>query len=109
MADKKIKLNIGKPIIISASVSKEQLEILDLLSLHHQTTRSAMFAKLIIDHSDIDASIRAIAERVVANYCEINVNFDDFLRSAGIWLEQKKISQYYIERIIQEVRNRYAA
>ncbi len=109
MADKKTKLNIGKPVIISASVSKEQLEIIDLLALHHQETRSKMFGKLIVENSDIDASIRAIAERVVANYCESNVNFNDFLKSAGVWLEQKKISNYYIERIIQEVRNRYAA
>ena len=102
------KINIGKPVIISASVSKETLEILDLLSLHHEESRSSMFTKLIKENFEANDSIRAIAEKIVANYCESNVNFEDYLKSASIWLEQKKINNYYSERIIQEVRNRYA-
>ena len=102
------KINIGKPIIISASVSKETLEMLDLLALHQDESRSSMFTKLIVNGTDTNESIRAIAEKIVANYCESNANFEDYLKSAAIWLEQKKINGYYTERIIQEVRNRYA-
>lgn len=95
--------------IISASISKSQRELLDLLALKNETTRSDMFSRLLTENTDQNQTIRAIAERLVANYCESNVGLEVFLRSAKVWLEQKKISAYYIERIIGEVKHRYEA
>jgi len=95
--------------IISASVSKSQRELLDLVALKNETTRSDMFSRLLTEQVDANQTIRAIAERLVANYCEANVGIDVYLRAAKTWLEQKKISAYYIERIIQEIRHRYEA
>lgn len=102
-----VNIDIGDKLIISMSLTKEQVSMLDLMSLSHQVSRSMMIARLLTLHSTPDAFVKEIAERVTANYCEKNVEFEKYLSSARIWLEQKKINQYHIERIIQEVINNY--
>lgn len=100
-------LDIGGKITFSVSITKEQQATLDLMALRHEITRSAMLSRLIMLHADIDVNVREIAERITAKYCEQNIPFEEFKDSAKIWLEQEKISPYYIERIIEEFTKNY--
>jgi len=104
-----IGIDIGSKEIYTLSSTKEQLFLLDLMALRHQVSRSVMVARLISLHSDVDIFITEIAERIVGEYCEKNIDFEQYLKSAAIWLESKKISAYYRERIIEEVRRNYAS
>jgi len=102
-------IEIGAKEVYTLSSTREQLSLLDLMALRHQITRSVMVARLISLHSDPDVFISEVSERITADYCEKNVDFEVYLRSAKIWLEQKKISTYYRERIIEEVRRNYGS
>ena len=99
----------GKKVITTISATEEQLSILDLMALRHEVTRSAMLSRLIVLHADVDVNVCEVAERITGKYCESNVPFEGFLDSAKTWLEQKKISQFHIERIIDEIRRNHEA
>lgn len=100
-------LNIGEKVVFSISMTKEQQATLDLMALRHEISRSAMLSRLTMLHADVDVNIREIAERITAKYCEQNIPFETFKESAKIWLEQAKITPYYIERIIEEFTKNY--
>jgi hypothetical protein len=100
-------ITVGEKVIFTLSATKEQKEMLDLMALRHEVTRSIMFSRLISLHADTNVNIKIIADRLIANYCDTNIPFDQFLKSAAVWLESKKISTYYIERIIEEIKRNY--
>jgi len=98
------KIDIGERVVTSISMPVEQLEMLDLLSLSYEETRSSMISKLIIERNEVEESIKKIAERILSNFCKSDSNFEDYLRAAGVWLNQKKISTYHTEKILQQAR-----
>ena len=104
---KKSLIGIGEKVITTISFVKEQLNILDLIALRYQVTRSGMISKLIMLHSDIDVNIREIVEHLIGDYAQTNMPFDDYVSAAEVWLEQKNISTYHRERIIEELRKNY--
>lgn len=102
-------LQIGNKIITSISMSKEQQDVLDLISLSEEVSRSAVINKLLSEHINESENIKKIAQRVVANYSESNIDFESFIKAAGSWLAQKKISAYYTEKILEEVKKIHAS
>ena len=103
------KIEIGGRVITSISMSAEQLETLDLLSLSNEESRSGLVSKLISDRSNINSSIKIIANRILSNYEKIGGDFENYMRAAEVWLFEKKISQYYIKKISQEVKKLHEA
>lgn len=104
MQENEKQLDIGRKVITSISMTKEQLEILDLICLGCENTRSAVIIDLIESSSNIDKTIETVAYRIVANYSKKNIDFDPYLNAAKTWLVQKRISAYHIERIIEEAK-----
>ena len=102
------KIDIGGKVVTSISMTEEQLETLDLLSLGNEDSRSATISRMITE-IEVEPPIKKIAERIVANYSKNNDNFARYLKAAEVWLSQKKISPYYIEKIIAEVKRNYEA
>ena len=103
------KVEIGGRVITSISMSEEQLETLDLLTLSNEESRSGMISKWISDRSNISTAIKTIANRIMSNYSKVGGDFDNYMRAAEVWLFEKKISQYYIKKISQEVKKLHEA
>ncbi len=102
-----MELLAGKKVTFTLSATEEQLAILDLTALRHEVSRSAMTARLILLHADVDINIGEVAERLTGKYCEKNVSFEKYLNACESFLESKKISQYHIERVIEEIRRNH--
>jgi len=106
----KSEIKIGKKISTSISMSNEQLELLDLICLSYENSRSAIIIDLIeSSNNQLDKMILKIAERIVADYNKDAKEFDSYLKAARIWLAQKKISAYHIKKIIEEAKKIHGA
>lgn len=106
----KTEIKIGKKISTSISMSNEQLELLDLICLSCENSRSAIIIDLIeSSNNQLDKMILNIAERIVADYNKNEKEFNDYLKAARIWLTQKKISAYYIKKIMVEAKKIHEA
>lgn len=109
MQETEKSLSIGNKIITSISISKEQLDVLNLISLGSENSRSEVINRLLTECNNIEEIITTIAQRIVANYSESNIDFESFIKAAGSWLAQKKISAYHSERILEEAKKLHAA
>ena len=101
-------VDIGRKVITSISMSKEELEKLDLLALACYKTRSTMITQLVSGFCKDSLPVKKIVERIFIDYLNSDTEFETFIGAATVWLTEKKISPYYVGKIIAEVRSKNA-